>query len=142
MADPKRVSPHEAKALMEEGWTYLDVRTPAEWAAGHPPGAPNVPWAFSGTAGMTPNPDFVTQVEKLYGKDAKLLLGCRSGGRSLKAAQALLGAGFTSVIDQRAGWEGPRDSFGKVTEKGWSLEGLPSETATPGQSWDELKSKL
>ena len=142
MADPQRVSPHEAKELLDQGWTYLDVRTPAEWAAGHPPGAPNVPWAFSGAAGMTPNPDFVSQVEKLYGKDAKLVLGCRSGGRSLKAAQALLGAGFTSVIDQRAGWEGPRDSFGKVTEKGWSLEGLPSETTTPGQSWDELKAKV
>ena len=142
MADPKRVSPHEAKDLLDQGWTYLDVRTPAEWAAGHPTGAPNVPWAFSGAAGMTPNPDFVKQVEALYGKDAKLVLGCRSGGRSLKAAQALLGAGFTSVIDQRAGWEGPRDSFGKVTEKGWSLEGLPTETTTPGQSWDELKARI
>ena len=29
MADPKRVSPHEAKDLLDQGWTYLDVRTPA-----------------------------------------------------------------------------------------------------------------
>lgn len=142
MADPKRISPHEAKALLDEGWTYLDVRTPAEWAAGHAVGAPNVPWAFSGPTGMTPNPDFVKQVETLYGKDAKLVVGCKSGGRSLKATQALLAAGFTNVVDQRAGWEGPRDAFGKISEKGWSLEGLPTETSTPGQSWDELKAKI
>ncbi len=142
MADPKRVSPHEAKALVDEGWTYLDVRTPAEWAAGHPVGAPNIPWAFSGPSGMTPNPGFVAAAEATFGRDAKLVLGCKSGNRSLKATEALLAAGFTSVVDQRAGYEGPKDAFGKVTEKGWSSEGLPTETATPGKSWDELKPKV
>ena len=141
MSDPKRVSPQEAKTLLDEGWTYLDVRTPAEWAAGHPVAAPNVPWALTGPAGMTPNPDFLRVVDRVFGKDAKLVVGCKAGGRSLKAGQALIAAGFTNIIDQRAGYEGPRDAFGKIVEKGWSPEGLPTETATPGQSWDELKSK-
>ena len=38
----------------------------------------------------------------------------------MRAAQALVAAGFTNVIDQRAGWDGARDSFGQVTEPGWS----------------------
>jgi rhodanese-related sulfurtransferase len=141
MSDPKRVSPQEAKALIDEGWTYLDVRTPAEWAAGHPVGAPNVPWAFSGPAGMSPNPGFVKAVEAIFGKEAKLVLGCKSGNRSLKATLALLAAGFENVVDQRAGYEGPRDAFGKVSEPGWAPAGLPTETTTPGKSWSELEPK-
>lgn len=141
MADVKRVSPQEAKTLEGEGFTHVDVRTPAEWAAGHPAGAPNVPWAFSGAGGMTPNPDFLPTMVAIFGKDAKLVLGCRSGARSLKAATALVDAGFTQVVDQRAGFEGPKDAFGATIEKGWAAEGLPVETTTPGQSWDELKAR-
>ena len=43
MANFKRLSPSEAKQLVDEGWVYLDVRTEAEYAAGHPVGARNVP---------------------------------------------------------------------------------------------------
>jgi rhodanese-related sulfurtransferase len=142
MSDVKRVSPQEAKALLDEGWVYVDVRTPEEWAAGHPAGATNVPWALTGPAGMTPNPAFLPAMEKLHDKAAaKLILGCKTGGRSLKAATALVGAGFTNVVDQRAGWEGPRDTFGQVTEPGWKPAGLPAETETPGGSWPEQKTR-
>jgi rhodanese-related sulfurtransferase len=128
MTSIKRVSPVEAKRLMdEEGYTYVDVRTEVEFAAGRPAGAELVPWAFSGPTGMVPNPDFVATMEKTFAKDRKLVLGCRSGGRSLKAAQALVAAGFTDVIDQRAGWDGARNAFGQVSEKGWAAEGLPIE---------------
>jgi rhodanese-related sulfurtransferase len=128
MNDIKRVSPAEAHRLVqEEGYTFVDVRTEAEFAAGRPAGAKLVPWAFSGPSGMTPNPDFVATMSSTFTKDAKLVLGCRSGGRSLKAAQALAAAGFTNVVDQRAGWDGARNSFGQVTEKGWAAEGLPVE---------------
>ncbi len=141
MTEPKRVSPHEAKVLLDEGYVYVDVRTPEEWAAGHPAGATNVPWAFTGPSGMSPNPEFVAAMTALHAKDARILLGCRSGGRSLKAASALMAAGFSEVVDQRAGYEGPRDAFGQVTEKGWSPAGLPTETATPGGAWDEQKAR-
>jgi rhodanese-related sulfurtransferase len=138
----KRVSPQEAHALVtEQGYVYVDVRTEAEWAAGHPVGAQNVPWAFSGPSGMSPNPDFLPTMQKLFEKSCPIVLGCKSGGRSLKAAQALVGAGFTAIVDQRAGFEGPRDSFGKVTEPGWSPAGLPVEKDTPGGSYAELKVK-
>ena len=39
-----RISPAEAFAKMkDEGFTYVDVRTPEEFEAGHPEGARNVP---------------------------------------------------------------------------------------------------
>src|SRR5687767_8384084 len=128
MSEPKRVSPEEAKRLIDEdGYTYLDVRTEAEFAAGRPVGAKLVPFMFAGAAGMTPNPDFVKSVEAQFPKDTKLVVGCKAGGRSIKAATALVAAGFTNVIDQRAGFDGARDAFGKVTEPGWAPAGLPVE---------------
>lgn len=128
MTEPKRVSPEEAKQLMdEEGYTYLDVRTEPEFVAGRPVGAKLVPIMLAGPSGMTPNPDFLKGVEALFGKDTKLVVGCKAGGRSAKAAAALTAAGYTNIIDQRAGFDGARNSFGQVTEKGWADSGLPIE---------------
>ncbi len=142
MSAPRRVSPSEAKQLMEDGYIYVDVRTEAEWAAGHPAGAHNVPFMLAGPGGMVPNPEFMNVVEKLYDKEQKLVLGCKSGGRSLRAATAMLTAGFREVVDQRAGWDGSRNSFGQVSEQGWHQAGLPSEPSTPGASYAELKARL
>lgn len=142
MSDVKRISPHEAEALCQnEGYSHLDVRTEAEWAAGHPIGAHNLPFLLAGPGGMVPNPRFLELALALYPKDAKLVIGCRSGGRSLKAAAALIAAGFTRIVEQRAGWDGARNSFGKVVEPGWAQAGLPSETETPGASYAELVRK-
>jgi rhodanese-related sulfurtransferase len=142
MVNISRVSPAEAKRLIdEEGYTYLDVRTAAEYAAGHPDGAHNVPVMNPGPQGMAPNADFLEIVEALYPKDAKLVLGCRSGGRSLRAAEMLVAAGYTKIIDQRAGYEGARDAFGAVTETGWSPAGLPTVQETLGGSYAELRKK-
>ncbi|MGK3997306.1 rhodanese-like domain-containing protein [Sorangium sp. So ce1024] len=142
MADIKRVSPEQAKKLIEEeGYLYLDVRSEPEYAAGHPSGAHNVPLLHAGPGGMKPNPDFLDVVSALYPKDAKIIVGCRSGQRSMRAAEAMVAAGFTAVIDQRAGFEGPRDAFGALTERGWGPAGLPVETTTPGASYAELRQK-
>jgi hypothetical protein len=59
----------------------------------------------------------------------------------MRAAEMMTGAGFTSVVDQRAGFEGARDSFGQISEPGWQPAGLPVETATPGGSYAELRAK-
>lgn len=140
MSNVKRVSPREAKALMDEGYVYVDVRSEPEFLAGHPAGAVNVPLLHLGPGGMTPNPEFLEVMTKRFPKDAKLVLGCRSGGRSLQAAQLLLAEGYTDVVDQRAGFEGARGPFGNVTEQGWLPEGLPvEEGAKPGQSYDDVK---
>jgi rhodanese-related sulfurtransferase len=131
MAEPKRVSPAEAHALMGEGYVYVDVRTQAEFASGHPAGAYNVPFLLMGGGGMQPNPAFVEVMGTTFAKDAKIVVGCKTCGRSLRAAAELLGAGFTSVVDQRAGWDGAKDPFGQTTEKGWGPAGLPSEIGEP-----------
>ena len=142
MATIQRVSPAEAKTLIDEqGYVYLDVRSEPEFVAGHPTGAQNVPLMHAGPGGMTANPDFLAVVQAVYPKDAKLVVGCKAGGRSLKAAEMMIAAGYTGVIDQRAGFDGPRDAFGALSEKGWSPAGLPVETTTPGGSYAELKAK-
>jgi rhodanese-related sulfurtransferase len=142
MEAPNRISPQEASARMKEGWTYVDVRTAQEFEAGHPPGAVNVPVMLAGGGGMVQNPDFVPVMSAAFAKDAKIIVGCKAGGRSMRAAQALIGAGFTSVDDQRAGWDGARNAFGQVTEPGWSRAGLPSEDGQPsGRSWEDMRKK-
>jgi rhodanese-related sulfurtransferase len=142
MTDIKRVSPQEALELTKTGWAYVDVRSEQEFADGHPVGAFNVPLAHMSGGGMSPNPEFLGVMEKAFGKEAKIVVGCKTGGRSLRAAQALVGAGFTSVVDQRAGWDGARDAFGQVSEVGWSRAGLPAETgATSGRAYADVKAK-
>jgi rhodanese-related sulfurtransferase len=141
MATVKRVSPAEAKKLVDEGWTYLDVRSEPEFAAGHPAGARNVPLAHSGPKGMQPNPDFLSVVEAVFAKDARVVVGCQAGGRSLRAAEMMAAAGYGQIVDQRAGFGGARDAFGQITEPGWQAAGLPVETTTPGGSYAELRAQ-
>lgn len=128
MSDVPRISPSEAHRLMkDEGFTYVDVRTEEEFGAGHPEGAINVPLMRSSAQGMEANPDFVPDVEKRFAKDAPIIVGCKMGGRSARAAQALTLAGFTRIVDQRAGWDGTRGSFNEIVEPGWSrTPGLPT----------------
>lgn len=132
-----RVGPAEAHALVrDEGHAYVDVRAVSEFEAGHPEGAYNVPLAFEGGA---PNPRFLAAIERAFGKDRPLVLGCQTGVRSLRAAAVLAREGFSRVVDQRAGWAGARDPFGRVLEPGWQRADLPSSVqAAPGRSWAEL----
>lgn len=132
MAETKRVSPAEAKKLVDEGWTYVDVRSVPEFEQEHPAGAKNVPLMNMGPGGMTPNPEFLAVMSKAFPKDIKLVVGCKTGGRSLRAAQLLAQNGWTNVIDQRAGMDGARDPFGQVTEAGWKSAGLPVDRGDGG----------
>ncbi len=135
----KRISPKEAKSLMEEGWVYLDVRSEPEFEQGHPAGAVNIPLMHAGPAGMMPNPDFLQVVEAVLPKDSRLVIGCQSGGRSLRACQLLESAGYPQVVDQRAGYGGARDGMGRVAEPGWAAEKLPIETGKPAKrSYSDL----
>lgn len=103
--------------MTDEGFAYVDVRRPEEFAAGHPAGSLNVPLGDT----------FVADMSTRFAKDAKIILGCRTGVRSLRAQGLLVAAGFTNVLEQRAGWDGARGSFGEIVEPGWKRAGLPSE---------------
>ncbi len=142
-ADDTRISPADAHAKMtSEGFTYVDVRTEEEFAAGHPAAAVNVPLMVAGAGGLEANPDFVAVMERAFAKDAPIIVGCKMGGRSARAASALVAAGFTRVLDQRAGWDGARGAFGELTEPGWSRASLPTEPGVPpDRSYDALKNR-
>jgi rhodanese-related sulfurtransferase len=142
MSEVTRISPKEAHEKMGEGYTYVDVRTEEEFAQGHPEGALNVPIMVAGGMGMAPNPDFPKVMAASFAKDAKIVVGCKAGGRSMKAAQVLTQEGFTEVLDQRAGWDGARSEFGQIAELGWSGAGLPKESGAPaGRAYKDLKKK-
>jgi rhodanese-related sulfurtransferase len=131
----KRVSPEEALELMRgQGYAYLDVRSVPEFAQGHPAGAYNIPLIHMGPAGSQPNARFVEVVERRFAKDAPLVVGCRTAGRSQQAASILEQAGFSNLLIQQAGFVGP-----SPMEPGWGPKGLPaSQQAESGRSWDEL----
>jgi len=141
LSEIKPVSPEEAAQLLESGWVYVDVRSEPEFEAGHVPGALNVPLMHRGPGGMTPNAEFSSVMERAFGKDEKLIVGCRSGGRSRRAAEMLRQAGFSTVCDMFSGWEGSRDAFGRVVP-GWAAKGMPAESGQPeGQSYEAVKNR-
>jgi rhodanese-related sulfurtransferase len=139
---PKRVVPKEAAALLAEGWAYLDVRSIPEFEQGHPAGAANVPLLHFQGGRMAPNPDFQRVVEASFAKDAKLVVGCKAGSRSLQAATLMEAAGYTNVVDMRGGFHGERDNFGRASVPGWEAEGLPVETTSaPEKTYEGLSKK-
>ena len=88
---------------------------------------------------MVPNPEFLDVMQRAFPQDAKLVVACKAGGRSARAASLLESAGFTNVVDQRAGFEGKADPSGQV-EPGWRPAGLPvSREAAPGRDYEGLK---
>lgn len=139
----KRVDPEEAlRLLREEGYTYLDVRSIPEFEDGHPEGAFNVPIMHMTPGGMEENADFLAVIQQIFPEDTKLVLGCKSGGRSLRAADMLAHAGFRHVVDQKAGWAGQTDQFGRIAEEGWGPKGLPASKVTaPEHGYEALLKK-
>jgi rhodanese-related sulfurtransferase len=78
---------------------------------------------------------------RLFSHDAKIVVGCATGVRSLRAAELLAGAGFAEVVDQRAGMDGARGPFGNLVEPGWAAEGLPVASGPDAGSFSELQGK-
>ena len=82
----KRISPEEAQALVDgEGYAYLDVRSIPEFEAGHPTRrlqrAAERTW---GRPGMSPNPEFLSVVEKSLRQGREARRGLQ-GRRALAA---------------------------------------------------------
>jgi rhodanese-related sulfurtransferase len=124
----KEISAKEACDLMQcdPEVIYLDVRSVAEFEAGHAQGAINIPiMHFTPQFGMSPNPDFAAVVEASLAKDAKIVVGCKSGGRSARACEVMSQMGYADVTNIRGGFVGAMDNVGRVIEPGWSMLGLP-----------------
>jgi rhodanese-related sulfurtransferase len=133
----RRVSAGEAKSLLDLGYAYVDVRTVEEFHLLHPEGARNVP--LQPAAGPASTDRFLAVMESLFAKNAKIVVGCATGVRSLRAAEVLQAAGFTDVVDQRAGMEGRRGTFGNLLEAGWLDAGLPVTSGPDQGSFSELE---
>ena len=122
------VSPTVAWRLVQAGAAQLvDVRTTEERKfVGHVPGSAHVAWA-TGTA-LTRNPRFVRELEAkvVGGKQAVVLLLCRSGKRSALAAEAAAKAGFTRVFNVLEGFEGEiNEHRQRGASDGWRFHHLP-----------------
>ena len=135
----RRVALDEAQALLSAGYLYIDVRSQLEFAQGHPPGAYNVPWLLMTDYGMVENDDFLAVMRSNFASDSKLLLGCRSGHRSLAAARRLEDAGYANLCELRCGFAGTHDPFGRLVEPGWQTAGLPCALEPePGRAYRAL----
>lgn len=123
------VTAPQAWALFSAGLAkFVDVRSPEELKfVGKVPGALAVPWA-TGTS-LVRNPRFVRELEaKVGGRDAPVLLLCRSGKRSAEAAAAATRAGFAQVFNVLEGFEGYLDANKRRgASGGWRHDQLPWE---------------
>ncbi len=85
----RQVQASEALRLVEAGHRVVDVREPWEWDAGHVAGATHIPLA-----------DLPARLEaELPDREAPVLLYCRTGSRSERAAQLLAARGYTGVVN-------------------------------------------
>ena len=83
-----RVSANQARQLVANGATLLDVRSPEEFAGGHIDAAVNIPiQELSG------------RIDELGDKTDPIVVYCQSGTRSAMAKRMLETNGFASVHD-------------------------------------------
>jgi rhodanese-related sulfurtransferase len=110
----------------------VDVRTDAEWAfVGVPDLNPAgkqtllIPWQVYPT--MQRNGAFVDHLRQAgLTPDHHIYFICRSGVRSMAAAEAAEAAGFQNVYNVADGFEGPPDHQGhRGATAGWKADGLP-----------------
>lgn len=120
------IAPLDAWHLVRTGAARLvDVRSSEERKfVGQVSGSLHVPWA-QGTA-LTRNPRFARELESKVHKDAVILLLCRSGKRSVLAAEAATRAGFKHAYNVLEGFEGEIDARQQRGHAdGWRFHGLP-----------------
>lgn len=102
----------------------MDVRSDAERAwVGFIPGAVTLAWRQ--WPGMEINPDFDVDLLLAAPSDKKLVLLCRSGVRSIAAAQRATELGF-EAYNILEGFEGdPDNQKQRGSRGGWRYHGLP-----------------
>ncbi|XP_078167418.1 thiosulfate sulfurtransferase 16, chloroplastic-like [Carex rostrata] len=93
-----------AKDLVHSKHLYLDVRTLEEFGEGHLENSIVVPYLFITPQGREKNPQFLEQVLSACKKEDNIIVGCRSGVRSLQASAELLNAGFKSIKNMEGGY--------------------------------------
>jgi hydroxyacylglutathione hydrolase len=103
-----RIEPAEAADRIAAGAVLLDVRSRAEWQAGHAPGAKHIPLGYL--------PERVAEIPP----GVPVVVHCQGGSRSAIAASLLHRAGVSEVLELPEGFAG------------WEAAGLPVERGAPG----------
>ncbi|MDB4128822.1 rhodanese-like domain-containing protein [Flavobacteriaceae bacterium] len=80
--------------LIKQNHQIIDVRTPNEFENGHIENAVNIDFKAA---------DFIENISALN-KNKTLLIYCRSGNRSGKAAKIMDSLGFTKIYDLEGGF--------------------------------------
>ena len=106
LAVVEEIAPEEAHRLLDveghEGWTFVDVREPDEFASGHIPGARNLP---RGILEVRADLEHPKRDPWLADRSRPLVLYCGGGNRSALAARTLGQMGFARVVSLRGGWK-------------------------------------
>jgi len=129
----RQVSTADAIELARQGYRVIDVREPHEWNAGHVDGATLIPLA-----------DLPARfAEEVPDRSTPILLHCRSGARSGRAAAYLAQAGYTNLVNMndmvdawpRLGgpWVEPRQLLTPAQARRYSRQTLIPEIGQEGQ---------
>jgi len=134
MAYAGDLNPAEAYELLKSrpDAALVDVRTRAEWSyVGTPDlselGREVVLAEWVSFPDGSRNPQFLDAIGAAApAKDAPVVFLCRSGVRSIAAAEAATAAGFSDAYNITEGFEGPPDQTRhRGTAAGWKVRGLP-----------------
>ncbi len=119
-----RISQEEAKEMMEQDDEHviLDVRTEEEYASGHIPGAICIPNETI----------YKDRPQELPDLDQVILVYCRSGNRSKRAARMLYEMGYTQVYE----FGGIKDWTGEVVT---GIEETETEAETEAETESETE---
>ncbi|MCH9813083.1 MAG: rhodanese-like domain-containing protein [Epsilonproteobacteria bacterium] len=107
----------EKKELPKDA-LLIDVRTPEEFKSSRAKGSINIPYELDVNGERVVNKDFIDKINLLtdddYEKD--IIVICRIGERSIKAAEILSDEGYEKIINIKKGYV-----------NGWRKAGLASE---------------
>ena len=127
------LTPQEAWDLVtsDERALLVDVRTEAEWSQIGVPDAADAGDRAAFVQWLTPagpNPTFLDELGSAGlepGDGRPVVFLCRSGVRSVAAAQAATAAGYGPAYNVLRGFEGDVGPDGQRGHWGWRAEGLP-----------------
>jgi rhodanese-related sulfurtransferase len=127
------ITPEQAWTILSENpdAVLVDVRTKAEWSYVGIPDLTElnkqtvlVEWVTFPDGQR--NPDFVAQLREAgIADDQPVVFLCRSGQRSIGAAEAATADGISEAYNVSDGFEGGLDSAGHRGAVGWKALGLP-----------------
>ncbi|MBU3749590.1 MAG: rhodanese-like domain-containing protein [Mycobacterium sp.] len=126
------ITPQESWRVLSENpdAVLVDVRTDAEWKWVGVPDLSSlgrqVVFVEWNTAGG-PNENFVSDLiaAGVTPGERPVIFLCRSGNRSIPAAEAATAAGIAPSYNMLEGFEGQLDPHGHRGATGWRAEGLP-----------------